>query len=374
MGRYLAWRRDSTHWTAIEMAGRRQFIAGFLAASLAPATSWAAAGAPAYLSAAKLPDGSFALCGLGADRRILFRVPLPGRGHAAAAHPTRAEAVAFARRPGRFAIVVDCVSGHETTRLIAPEGRHFYGHGAFSGGGRWLFTTENDYEAGEGRVGVWDAQAGYARIDEFSSGGVGPHDIRCLSGSGILVIANGGIDTHPDSGRTKLNLPTMMPNLCYIKDSRIVETASLPPELHRNSIRHLAVSDSGQVALGMQWQGTADDAPLLGLHRRGEGIRLAAAPPDQLRRMNGYVGSVAFAHDQRLVAVTSPRGSTVQVFRSVDGTLVQSYSIEDASGIAASGKGFIVASGVGDLYQLDPDRAPVALPSALRWDNHLVAL
>lgn len=356
------------------MTDRRQFIAGLLAASLVPAPTWAAAGAPAYLSAVKLPDGGFALCGLGADRQVLFQIPLPGRGHAAAAHPTRAEAVAFARRPGRFAIVIDCVSGDEIARMNAPEGRHFYGHGVFSADGKWLFTTENDYEAGAGRIGVWDVQAGYARVDEFSSGGVGPHDIRRLNGSDTLVVANGGIDTHPDSGRAALNLPVMAPNLCYILEGRIAETVTLPPEFHKDSIRHLAVSDTDQVALGMQWHGSDPEAPLIGLHRQGEAIRTGMAPRDLQRRMQGYVGSITFTRDHRHVAVTSPRGGIVQVFSAADGSFVESFEIEDASGIAPLGKGFLVASGTGHLYQLDLGQDPLSLTSPLRWDNHLVAL
>ncbi len=94
---------------------------------------------------------------------LRFRIALPGRGHAAAAHPTRPEAVAFARRPGTFVVDIDCVAGCETAQLTAPEGRLFHCHGAFSLDGRWLYTTENDYEAARGVIGLWDAAHGYAR-------------------------------------------------------------------------------------------------------------------------------------------------------------------------------------------------------------------
>ena len=183
------------------MVGRRGFLAGLLASGLAPVPTWAEAGSPAFLSAARLPDGQFALCGISDSGQILFQISIPGRGHAATAHPIRAEAVAFARRPGVFAVIIDCVSGAEIARLACPEGRHFYGHGAYSHNGELLFTTENDYEAGEGRIGVWDVMRGYARVGDFASGGIGPHEIKVLPGSDILVVANGGIETHPDSGR-----------------------------------------------------------------------------------------------------------------------------------------------------------------------------
>ena len=173
---------------------------------------WAAAGSPVYLAAARDPSGDYALFGLDGTGHDIFRIPLPDRGHAAAAHPTAPEAVAFARRPGRFALVIDCVKGRVAHRLDAPEGRHFYGHGAFLQGGAILATSENEIDTGKGRIGLWSRAKGYARIGEIASGGVGPHEIRRWA-EDVLVVANGGIRTHPDSDREKLNIDDMRPNL-----------------------------------------------------------------------------------------------------------------------------------------------------------------
>ena len=125
---------------------RRTFLrgaAGIGSIGLVPAIGWAAAGGPDYLAAAGLPGGEYCLIGLTAAGGECFRLPLPDRGHAAAAHPERPEAVAFARRPGTFALVIDCAEGREVARLHSPEGRHFFGHGAFTPDGGLLFTTEN---------------------------------------------------------------------------------------------------------------------------------------------------------------------------------------------------------------------------------------
>ena len=89
------------------MATRRGFLAGLLATGALPRLGWAEVGHPAYLAAAKTADGGFALHGLSGRGVSLFHLALPSRGHAATAHPTRAEAVAFARRPGTFALVID---------------------------------------------------------------------------------------------------------------------------------------------------------------------------------------------------------------------------------------------------------------------------
>ena len=118
---------------------------GSASLGLVPAIGWAAAGAPDYLAAAGLPDGGYCLLGLTAAGGECFRLPLPDRGHAAAAHPERPEAVAFARRPGTFALVIDCAEGREVARLHSPEGRHFFGHGAFTpDGGAALHHRERD--------------------------------------------------------------------------------------------------------------------------------------------------------------------------------------------------------------------------------------
>ena len=107
--------------------------------------------------------------------------------------------MAFARRPGRFADVIDCRSGAQLARLEPPEGHHFYGHGVFSPEGEVMYTTENAFESGEGMIGVWNARD-YRRIGQFPSGGIGPHEMLLRRDAPGLVVANGGIETHPDTG------------------------------------------------------------------------------------------------------------------------------------------------------------------------------
>ncbi len=352
---------------------RRRFLGGLLAAGFMPMPTWADAGHPAFLSAAAKPDGSFVLCGIGVDLSVRFELPLPARGHAAAAHPHRPEAVAFARRPGTFAVVIDCVTGQQKAVLDAPAGRHFYGHGAFSSDGSLLYTTENDFEAGRGRIGVWEARQGYERISEWDSGGVGPHDIKRLPGRETLVVANGGIDTHPDSGRTKLNIPTMQPNLTYVENGRVIETAALPPDMHKNSIRHLAVGPGGAVAFGMQWQGDDPVDALVGVHQMGAPIRLMSAAANDVRQMDGYIGSIAIAADGRTIAVTSPRGGVVQYFDAITGQLTDSGTLEDVCGVLALDDGFAVSTGFGAL-QYRGGGGAIRVQTDFAWDNHLVSV
>lgn len=358
------------------MTSRRKFLTGLAAASFAPTTNWAAVGSPDYLSAALYPDGSYRLAGLTMQGEILFSQSLPGRGHAAAAHPQLAQAVAFARRPGRFALVIDCATGARIAQLDAPNGRHFYGHGVFSPDGTRLFTTENDYEAGVGVIGVWDTQDQYARRGEFPSGGTGPHDIVLMPDGATLAIANGGIETHPETGRTKLNIPTMQPNLTYVNlDGAVLERIELPPELHRNSIRHLSVRRDGLLAFAMQWQGDLTQRPaLLGLHRRNVPYQLLSAPDPAQANLAGYAGSVAFSSDGRRVAITCPRGNTLHMFDADAATFEAAYPFDDVCGLGAGKDGFVFTTGSGRVGRLIGTTPTVSPDLRVHWDNHLIPI
>ncbi|MEM6971631.1 MAG: DUF1513 domain-containing protein [Pseudomonadota bacterium] len=354
-------------------------VAGGLTAGFAPALSWADAGDPRYLAAARHPGGDYRLHGLAEDGTSLFSLPLPDRGHAAASHPSEAVAVAFARRPGTFALVIDCPRGTILHRLAAPEGRHFYGHGTYSLDGSVLFTTENDYEGGEGRIGLWSATEGYRRMGEIASGGIGPHEVVRLPGGDVLAVANGGILTHPDTGRAKLNLPTMRSTLTYLTvEDGVIEQVALPDDLRLNSIRHLAVSAEGKVAMAMQWQGSLSEVPALAaLHRRGDPAptTMTAPPPDQ-RATRGYAGSVAFSRDGGAVAITAPRGGRMHVFDTATADHRATLERVDICGVARGPAGFLATDGTGGVMAVDGTGRPVSAPrtNALAWDNHLVAV
>ena len=345
------------------MIHRRGFLASLVAAGAAPRLGWAAVGNPSFLAAAREPDGSFALYGLDTHGASTFRVPLPARGHAGAGHPSRAEAVAFARRPGAFALVLDCAHGHVLHELTPPAGRQFNGHGVFSADGAALFTSEQRSDTSEGVIGVWDAASGYTRYDEFPSGGLGPHDLRLMPDGETLVVANGGIATDA-TDRRKLNIPTMRPNLTYLSLSGSVrEQVELESDLRQNSIRHLAVRQDGLVGFAMQWEGELGAAtPLLGLHRMGDRPRSGGSPLADEIAMQGYAGSVAFSGDGSEIAITSPRGGRLHRF-SDHGAFRTALSRADVCGLAPMGRGYLASDGLGGLISVGASETdPVAQP------------
>ncbi|WP_208352092.1 DUF1513 domain-containing protein [Pseudaestuariivita rosea] len=358
------------------MPDRRSFLVGLLAIGSFSQATWADVGDPAYVSAARHPSDGYSMLGLAQTGNITFNIPLPGRGHAAAAHPMRPLVVAFARRPGTFAVLIDCRSGMVLAEIQAPPGHHFSGHGLFSADGKLFFTGENDFENAQGKIGVWSLRSDrIRRVDAFSSGGIGPHDLHLMPDRQTIVIANGGIETHPDNGRAKLNISTMRPNLTYLTlDGEIVEQHEPPPEIHKNSIRHLAVRDDGLVAIATQWQGDLTDRPaLLATHRRGGSLMFHEMSNDVQRNMRGYAGSIAFSGDGRQIAVTAPRGN-MAVITDAHGRCCQTIREPDVCGVAAQGKGFMFTAGTGHAFTIQTGLTPPPTRHDYQWDNHLVPI
>lgn len=319
-----------------------------------------------------LADGTIiplrTLHGLTASGESLFQLPLPGRGHAATAHPTRAAAVAFARRPGTFALVIDCATGETRHRLTPPEGRQFNGHGAYSADGSLLMTSEVVAETSEGRIGLWDT-ARYTRLTDWPSHGIGPHEIRRLS-DGRLAVANGGIQTDPVD-RAKLNIPDMRPNLTLLSaEGALLDQVELA-DLRQNSIRHLTLL-GGTIAFALQWEGDpAEPVPLLGLWSPGSAPVLCPPPEAEAFTLQGYAGSIAATPDR--ILITSPKGGALMLF-DAGGSHVATHHRPDLSGAATAAGEFTVTDGQGAVWRATDDTLTPLATNPTQWDNHLVAL
>jgi len=253
--------------------------------------------------------------------------------------PGRAEIVVFARRPGTFAYVVDPAAGEVLCKIATPAERHFQGHGAFTGDGRYLFTTENHYTAGKGVIGIHDAADRYKRIGEFDAHGVGPHETVMMPDGRTLAVCIGGILTHPDAGRAKLNLETMQPALVYIETAtgKRLGDYRLASALHQLSIRHMAVNGAGTVVVVFQFQGAKTRlVPLIGIHAGEDAIHLPEAPDTVTARLRHYCGSVAFDRTGERFVVTSPRGNVATLWDARDRRFLAAHALRDVCGAAGA--------------------------------------
>ncbi len=324
-----------------------------------------------YAAAFARRDGGYGVAILAESGEVLHELPLPERGHDVTFHAETGRCVIFARQPGTFAVVFERNGGAEPVTLTAAAGRHFYGHGAFSSDGRLLYAAENDYDGVRGMVGIYDATDGYRRLGEFPTHGIGPHEILLLDDGKTLAVANGGIETHPDFGRAKLNIATMRPSLVFLdaRDGRLIEQHALPPALHQLSIRHMDLTDDGWIWFGCQHEGPASETPqLAGRVRPGSELILADMPRDALVGLRNYVGSVATNRKAGTVALTSPQGNSLAILDASSGRLVASRGLTEVCGIAAEAGDFLASTGTGRMVHGDGREQ---LTKAYVWDNHI---
>ena len=360
---------------------RRRFLAAVASFGAAPALSAGGRSERRFVGCRTDPTGRHLASVFDERGHILHDLPLPGRGHGFAVHPATGWIAVFARRPGDWALVFDARTGMVQARIAASDGRHFYGHGSFSPDGRFLYTSENRFDDGTGIIGVRDAGGGWQRVCEWPSRGIGPHEIRVFGRGRFLAVANGGIRTHPDTGRAKLNLDSMTSCLAVLdaSDGRPLRTSSLDTLNERLSIRHLDVHGDSRIVVAMQHQGgRRDRVPLLAFERKSRLVP-ADAPEDIRRRMRQYAGSVAFDASGRYAAVSHPHKGIVSLWATRPARFLRVAELADACGIArGAGAGSFVATGAhGRVVRLDAGAGTsleLSRMDGVHWDNHLLAL
>ncbi|RST86800.1 DUF1513 domain-containing protein [Aquibium carbonis] len=366
------------HRPRAPLVDRRAFLkaaGSVFLAGLAPGAARAMLATDAVFATAYADrQGRYGIALLSETGRLLHALPLPDRGHDIAFDRTFGRSAAFARRPGTFALVFDHAGRGEPLAIAAAPGRHFFGHGVFSPDGRLLYATENDVDAAAGRIGVYDATDGFARIGEFPTHGMDPHELLLMSDGRTIAVANGGIETHPDYGRAKLNLATMKPSLAFLdrETGALVERHELSPDLHKLSIRHMDLDARGRVWFGCQYEGPAlDRPPLVGTVRPGEAMALLDMPPDILSGLRNYIGSVAANPAAGTVAVSSPQGNRMAVIDATTGTVLAVRSLTEVCGLAADRDGFLATTGEGRIVPVSGGEA--TLPDHV-WDNHILRI
>ncbi len=357
-------RRDILHGGAAAVVA----LAPFPTVAMEPTTRW--------MGCRQVGDAHFATLFDDAGR-VHLDIPLPGRGHDIVLSPNGQQVVVLARRPDRFALVVELRSGDVLHHLTASAGHHFYGHGCFSADGTLFYTSENHYDTGEGVIGVRDARRSFDLVGHFPSDGIGPHEVLLMPDGRTLAVANGGIRTHPDTGRSKLNLETMAPSLTLLDSitGRLTSRHSLDPEHRQLSIRHLAVGPRG-LAAALQYEGPKRNrVPLLALFD-GTNLKLSETPEPVARAMRNYAGSVAVDTTGEIIALTCPRGNLVSFWASEQGTYLGSHSARDVCGIAprATPGGFALTAGALTFQATRETTKTTAQFAETQWDNHLISI
>jgi uncharacterized protein len=304
---------------------------------------------------------------------VVRTIEVPTRCHGLACQAD-GSVLAVARRPGDWLLrwqprldkpPPDAAHGVQWT--WAPAERRFNGHVLVAPDGRAVYTTEIDVDSGQGLLVQRDPATLEAR-QTWPTLGHDPHDIEWLP-SGELLVANGGIQTMPETGRLKRALDQMDSSLARIHPARGEVTGQWRLPDPRLSLRHLARHHSGLVGVALQAE--HDDpaaraaAPVFATFDPASG-RLTLQAPD--RPASGYAGDVAAMHDGWVVSC--PRNDDL-MHVAPDGSGTAHVRCESGCALAPGPDGKTLWALGRTALNGGAAAQPVrALPDGWQFDNH----
>ena len=199
------------------VAGRRESPASLPASSPLRAKAAASCG-PLYLSAHADATGSYRVSGFAEDGTSLFDLPLPGAGPFVRCALRRKRCRAFHQAPRPLRPGSGPRAGHRRpTSGSAYRPTFLWARRLQPGRAAALYATEKRFR---GRTRRHRHLRRGARVQAPGRASLPRHrtarDRAAALDGETLVVANGGIATHPDLPRVKLNLPTMAPSLCFV--------------------------------------------------------------------------------------------------------------------------------------------------------------
>lgn len=348
---------------------RRQWLVAAAAMGVAPA--WAAPRATRLIAAWQTSDehriGVIAV--EGARWSVQRSLAVPTRAHGLMVE-AGGSVLAAARRPGDWLLRWHPGSGQTQWHWIEDD-RRFNGHAVASPGGEVLWTTETDLDNAQGRVALRDVKT-LDKRDEWATHGMDPHELIVLPQrvgdipAGSLLVANGGIPTLPETGRSKRELDRMDASLVALDPrdgARLGQWRLDDPWL---SVRHLAWDPvSRRVGIALQAEhpdGEAKkNAPVFAVWN---GTRLQAAtgqPPVQ-----GYGGDICALPGGGFV-VSCPRADALALF-DADARWLRNVAHREAYALAAD-RGHWWASGAQGVW-CAPEGIEARASTRLQIDNH----
>jgi hypothetical protein len=307
-----------------------------------------------------------------------YQASLPTRGHHIEVISSD-EAWLFARRPSEYMQRVNWRTGEVLHTYRYDGSRAGFGHGIMRSDGR-LLTTDQNLDTDQGLLTVRDGLTGEV-IQEFDSGGIGPHELLLMPDSQTLAIANGGVLTRPELGRMKLNIAKMQPNLTLInaQTGQINHTAQLPDA--RMSIRHLAMLAQGCLAIALQYEYNPSETnqhpvAVAAMWHPITGLNVLRAPKQHEVAAQGYAAS-AVSDGLTYCAVSCPKAHLVMVWHS-DGRWLTALPVQQVYGLTHVGQTLITSSENGEIRYFDTqtwqEKRAFRQKFSVVWDNHLEAV
>jgi uncharacterized protein len=312
---------------------------------------------------------------------IISSLSVPTRAHGLAwqsdprSGPSDGSVLAVARRPGDWMLRWHPAAARAQW-LWAEPGRCFNGHVLCHPQATACFTTETDLNTGQGLL-VRRHSTSLQETAVWPTQGVDPHDMEWLP-DGHILVANGGISTHSETGRTKLALAQMDSSLVRININ--ANTSSTTGHISgqwrladpRLSLRHLARNPhTGQVGVALQAEHTNLEqraaAPLLALLNPNHSSPLQ--PVSTACSTSGYAGDIASLPQAWLVSC--PREHQVQSVNAQSRVASPPITLKSACALAAGhGEKNIWLLGANQVRHSNLSEPAGSLPTDLHFENH----
>ncbi|HSX91533.1 MAG TPA: DUF1513 domain-containing protein [Hydrogenophaga sp.] len=302
--------------------------------------------------------------------QVRSRIELPTRAHGLALEADGAVLVA-ARRPGDWLLRWRPAGGEPQWHWVDDD-RRLNGHVLPSTDGRFVWTAETDQADASGLIGLRDART-LEKTGEWATRGMDPHEMLVLPEAlgdvpaGALLVANGGIPTQSETGRSHRDLSRMDPSLVALDPAGGTLLGQWRLHDPRLSVRHLAwdpVSRRVGIALQAEHDDEAArrDAPLLATW---DGSALKASPP--MPGALGYGGDIC-ARAGGGFWLSATRANAL-LGLAPDGVIADRIALPSAGALAAQA-GHAWAGGAAAMWD-DGQRRD--WPAALQLDNHWVS-
>lgn len=354
----------------------------FALASLACPPGWAKVSATTPLVAAWQQNAQHYIGLLRVDGSRLeptLALPVPSRAHGLWVQPD-ASVLAFARRPGDWLLRWHPATGQTQWRWQEDDQR-LNGHGLVVPDTDLLLTTQTDRETGLGWLGVRD-RTSLDCVDAWPTHGRDPHQLlvlpQALGGlpAGTVLVANGGITTHTETGRSKQQGGPLDASLVALDPQRGALLGQWRLKDPFLSIRHMAWNAHSQ-QLGLALQAEHPTAPA----RKAAPVLAvwdgaALSPAVDQPALEGYGGDV-IALPRGGYAVGCPRADVLALF-SPSGRFEQAIAHPQSCALAGLGDQWWNAGTSGVLSD-QQRRFSLAAPAAgvatdahptLQIDNH----
>lgn len=316
---------------------------------------------------------------------IISDFNVPYEVHLATLSPDKNSILVCSRKPGASLLKYD-LNGNIIAELKPIKNQHFEGHGIFTLDEKYIFATASDYEKGQGKLLKLNSQD-LSLIEEFSSGGIGPHELVWQSDR-TIAIANTGVLTHPNSGREILNLSSIQSTVVLFDSQKeeIIHQWQVPqPGL---SARHLDCMDNGDLVIGCQYKKQDQRPACIAFARKKQELIFADQKNEMLHwNMKGYTASIKSIPNTHQALISNPRGHLLTQWQGITEIenidtpteqLVNTLPLEFGKGLTISqdGKRAWVSKGAGELLQLDlsdglAESTSIKIKENIWWANHL---